>query len=80
MESFRPEIAAILIEAGAKITEDIIIEVCQGIHKEAVDILIKHLHDPNILHPKKGITPRRQLLQWGNHYAANKLLALGAKN
>jgi ankyrin repeat protein len=75
----RPEIATILIKAGAKLTEGLCIEVFQGIYKEAVDILVKHLKDPNVIDPKKGITPLHAAIAAGNNYAVGKLLELGAK-
>ena len=75
----RPEIADMLIKAGAKLTEDIIISVCQGISKEAVNILVKHIKDLDFIYPKKGITLLHAAIAVRNTYAVKKLIELGVK-
>lgn len=77
--SFRPEIATVLIKAGAPITASIAIEVCQGTNKEALDLLLKHMKELDLIDAKKGITPLQAAIAVGNSYAVGKLLEKGAR-
>jgi len=74
-----PKIGEILLKAGAKLSEHIIMEIFDRGNPAFLDMVIERVIDYNFIDPKKGITLLHAAVADENEHKVRQLIELGAR-